>query len=723
MISTGLGLHDPHELRRGAMVLGGRFSIDSVVGRGGIATVYRVRGQSGEIAALKVMTSRYAGDADMESRFENEFRLGRQLDKLPFLARVRERGRLAELSGNLYMLQDYVRGPTLELRLAQGPLPIREACRIVRDLAHAVAKLHDRGVVHRDLNPSNIVLEKHPMSGDELPIIIDLGCAYVLGSSKIATNDFATDPEHRPGTRMYMAPEQALGEPPSPSFDLYALTVVIYECLIGRPPYAGHPDHEVVQRKCDPEQPSFSIAGKREGLPSELVELVDEGLRREPERRMPSAKELSRRLDSIVKELRESYTPAQAEAFIYAIDKQTAWDREQDEAEARAKVHAERKAEDLVEQAERNAEREREFQLPTLVVRDATVEMPKDRLPKPPPVVISPELAVLQEPVPIVRGSTVEADASPPTQVTPPAERGSTIEAEATTVEVRCPGPIGPSAATAVSAPSEIEQEPADSVGSTITLEAQAPTPSAAAAEGTKPTTTSEVDHGGPREVGKRDSVARTRPRNVAVAFAGVVAVVLVVSLTGGMWLLPRLRVGESVAEGPAASAVPVEPRHELAVSSAALRQSGLPEAPPSPAVRASLSTEQIVSVSPEQREPEQETPSMPVVVPKPNPDQELRPTSPTKSAPVRPPAWQGTHCQALRDQAEDAVRQKNYDTALDLLAERNCWRDKTDHRRLKITALSYARRFSECIETGQGSDDPEIRSFVEFCRAKASSP
>jgi len=284
--------HDPDELNPGVPVLDGRFTIHSVLGRGDVATVYRIKAADGSFALLKVIDPRDFGDVEMESRFAHEVRLGRMLADLPFLVRIHETGRIPEIGNRLYMVQDDVPGPTLALRLASGALDPLNACKLVRELARAVAALHARSVVHRDLNPNNVVLARDDENSDEeVPKIIDLGCAHALGTNDAGTNTGATEARHRFATNLYVAPEQVLGMVPSPSADVYALAIVLYECLVGTPPHGEHPDAQ---------QSSFSIAGRCDKLPRELEQLVDEGLQRDPALRISSAEVLVQRLDAVM---------------------------------------------------------------------------------------------------------------------------------------------------------------------------------------------------------------------------------------------------------------------------------------------------------------------------------------------------------------------------------------------------------------------------------------
>ncbi|MEU6368258.1 protein kinase [Streptomyces sp. NPDC046931] len=232
-------------------VLGGRYRLDAVIGSGGTGDVHR-----GYDLRLKrpvaVKVFRTDADIDMEDRLDNEAVILARLHH-PRLVSVYDAGRH---NGRAYLVMQLVEGPTLRKRITAGPLAPAETAALGADLALALSHAHEAGVVHRDVKPSNIILDA---SGR--PHLTDFGISRLLDSTtRTATGTLV-------GTAAYLSPEQVLGSPVGPPADVYALGLVLLECLTGRLEYDGGPLEAAIARlHRAPELPGF--------LPDELVALL-----------------------------------------------------------------------------------------------------------------------------------------------------------------------------------------------------------------------------------------------------------------------------------------------------------------------------------------------------------------------------------------------------------------------------------------------------------------
>ena len=234
----------------------GDFDIMEEVGHGGMGVVYKARQRSLDRAvALKMIREGSLATADDRARFKAEAEAAARL-KHPNIVTVYEVGAVA---GRAYICMEFVGGRTLAQRVADGPLPPREAARLAAVIARAVEHAHQHGILHRDLKPSNILLgnsepgtrnpepkTEHPdrgsgfrVPGSELePKVTDFGLAKRLDATHTLTSTGAVV-----GTPSYMAPEQAGGRKDlTPAADVYSLGAILYELLTGRPPFqAAHP--------------------------------------------------------------------------------------------------------------------------------------------------------------------------------------------------------------------------------------------------------------------------------------------------------------------------------------------------------------------------------------------------------------------------------------------------------------------------------------------------
>jgi hypothetical protein len=193
--------------------------------------------------------------------------------------------RSGEVAGLPYFLMPYIPGESLRARLTRGPLSVRQTTSIMKDVARALAYAHERGIVHRDIKPDNILL-----SGDAATVT-DFGVAKAIVASRKPGA-----PERPPsmtgegitiGTPLYMAPEQAVADPTvNHSADLYALGAVAYEMLVGTPPFGGRSAAAVLAAHAR-ETPT-PIERRRYDVPRELVSLIMQCLEKEPERRPKS---------------------------------------------------------------------------------------------------------------------------------------------------------------------------------------------------------------------------------------------------------------------------------------------------------------------------------------------------------------------------------------------------------------------------------------------------
>jgi eukaryotic-like serine/threonine-protein kinase len=207
----------------------GRYEVLSVIGEGGMGTVYQVRHKAlGKRFALKALRKDLALDGEIAARFIQEARTAAAVSH-PGLVEITDFGRLE--SGQVYFVMELLEGQSLAALLRQGgPLPAARGLRMVRQLVHALKAAHDASIVHRDLKPENIHVGRGDADAD-LVKVVDFGLAKVIGSSKLTRAGMVF------GTPHYMSPEQAAGEAVDHRADIYALGVVMYEMFTGKVPF------------------------------------------------------------------------------------------------------------------------------------------------------------------------------------------------------------------------------------------------------------------------------------------------------------------------------------------------------------------------------------------------------------------------------------------------------------------------------------------------------
>ena len=213
-------------------LLGDRYRIVSKLGAGGMGEVYRATDlRLGQQVALKFLPQEMAEDPKALARFHNEVRIARQVAH-PNVCRVYDIG---EVEGIPYLSMEYVDGEDLNSLLRRiGRLPRDKALEIARKLCAGLAAAHNKGVLHRDLKPGNIMID-----GRGQVLITDFGLAGIMGQIDGA--------EARNGTPGYMAPEQLSGKEVSAKSDVYALGVVLYEMFTGKRPFNASTRAELIK--------------------------------------------------------------------------------------------------------------------------------------------------------------------------------------------------------------------------------------------------------------------------------------------------------------------------------------------------------------------------------------------------------------------------------------------------------------------------------------------
>jgi serine/threonine-protein kinase len=270
--------------------LGPEFVIGRELGGGGMSRVFLARDTTlARDVVVKVLSPDLAAAVSVE-RFRREIMTVASLNH-PNIVPVLRAGEVGALP---YFLMPYIPGESLRARLARGPLSVRQTTSIMKDVARALAYAHERGIIHRDIKPDNILL-----SGDAATVT-DFGVAKaIVASRKPGAAERApsmTGEGITIGTPLYMAPEQAVADPTvNHSADLYALGAVAYEMLVGTPPFGGRSAAAVLAAHAR-ETPT-PIERRRYDVPRELVSLVMQCLEKEPERRPKSGSYLVRALD------------------------------------------------------------------------------------------------------------------------------------------------------------------------------------------------------------------------------------------------------------------------------------------------------------------------------------------------------------------------------------------------------------------------------------------
>jgi serine/threonine-protein kinase len=256
------------------------YGIESLLGWGGMSVVYLAEDlRLKRRVALKLLTARLAEDESFRDRFLRESELAASIDH-PNIVPIYEAGTTEEL---LYIAMRYVEGRDLKERLQLGRLDPGEAIGIVAQVASALDAAHARGLVHRDVKPSNVLLDTGARpDGSDHVYLADFGL-----TQRVSEGAGIGEDGQLLGTIDYVAPEQIAGEEIDGRADVYSLGCVLYECLVGQPPFRSDSDLAVVFAHLEAEPPPPS-AGRPE-LPAALDAVIARALAKEPEQRYPSS--------------------------------------------------------------------------------------------------------------------------------------------------------------------------------------------------------------------------------------------------------------------------------------------------------------------------------------------------------------------------------------------------------------------------------------------------
>ena len=259
----------------------GNYRIESPIGEGGMGAVYKaVHGEIGNVIAIKVLGLGRESSAKDQARFLAEAKTTATLNHTN-IVRIID---FTAQDGIYYMLMEFIEGESLDQVLARegGPLRLSRAATILAFVARALDYAHNRGVVHRDVKPSNVLIAKE----DDRIVLTDFGIAKLTeGTTLDLTRDGAAV-----GTPTYMSPEQAKGQPVDGRSDVYSLGVVLYQMLTGAAPFAGAAmevlSKHVSQPPPAPRELNPNLTGRQEGI-------LLKALEKDPEKRYPRAGELA----------------------------------------------------------------------------------------------------------------------------------------------------------------------------------------------------------------------------------------------------------------------------------------------------------------------------------------------------------------------------------------------------------------------------------------------
>jgi serine/threonine-protein kinase len=266
-------------------VLADKYKIQRVIGKGGMGIVYEAQHMVlGKRVAIKLMLDKYFEDTEAKARFQREAYAASQIGS-PHIIDVADIGSLPD--GRSYVVMEYLNGKPLSDVLEQsGPMPPWRAMAIMKQVLRAVGAAHARGVIHRDLKPDNIFLIDQGDNQDFVKLL-DFGISKVLDPDEQIAFTKLTTTGVVMGTPLYMAPEQAMGQPAGAGADIYALGVILYELLSGRTPFVGNTYAVLVAQllTAAPEP----LQNLRPGLPAALVNAVHRALEKDPARRFSTA--------------------------------------------------------------------------------------------------------------------------------------------------------------------------------------------------------------------------------------------------------------------------------------------------------------------------------------------------------------------------------------------------------------------------------------------------
>ncbi|HEY4234372.1 MAG TPA: serine/threonine-protein kinase [Lacipirellulaceae bacterium] len=264
----------------------GRYDIERIIGSGGMGIVLKAHdSELNRPIAIKVLAAHLAHVGAARDRFSREARAAAAVVHEHVVAIYN-----VETDGHTpFLVMQYVPGRSLQARVDEdGPLTVEEVLRIGMQAAAGLAAAHAQGLVHRDVKPSNILLEETV----ERAVLTDFGLARAINDASLTQTGVLA------GTPFYMSPEQATGEAIDHRSDLFSLGSVLYFMATGHPPFRAEGALAVLHRICrEPHRPVWQL---NQSVPDEVSEVIDTLLEKKPGRRYASAEEVRERLASLL---------------------------------------------------------------------------------------------------------------------------------------------------------------------------------------------------------------------------------------------------------------------------------------------------------------------------------------------------------------------------------------------------------------------------------------
>lgn len=272
------------QIERGT-VFGHRYVVQSQIGTGGMATVYRGIDQTlDRLVAIKVMLERYASDPTFAARFKQEAQAAAALSS-PYIVGIYDWGREGD---TYYIVMEYLRGTDLKTGIrSHGPLDPLKVAQIGAQVCQALTVAHEHDIIHRDIKPQNIMIQP---SGDAK--VMDFGIARSKNSHLTQTNSVL-------GTAHYVSPEQAQGKELGPTSDLYSLGIVMYEAATGKLPFDGNDAVSVALKQVNEEPvPANEV---NPDVDDDLNAIIMKCMEKNPAARFQTANELRRALNGYIR--------------------------------------------------------------------------------------------------------------------------------------------------------------------------------------------------------------------------------------------------------------------------------------------------------------------------------------------------------------------------------------------------------------------------------------